>query len=50
VVKISSFWGTAELIMIDSLVDSHKQSAFEEVEEAEEHEPGSQKKTMRVSS
>jgi len=36
--------------MIDSLVDTHKQSALEEVEEAEEHEPEPQKRTMTVSS
>jgi len=47
---MSSIWGTAELIMIDSLVDTHKQSALEEVEKAEEHKPESQKRTMRVSS
>jgi hypothetical protein len=36
--------------MLDSLVETHKQSALEEAEEAEEHEPESQKRTMRVSS
>jgi len=36
--------------MIDSLVDTHKQSALKEVEEAEEHEPEPQKRTMTVSS
>jgi hypothetical protein len=47
---MSSIWRTAELIILNGLVETHKQSALEEVEETEEHEPEFQKRTMRVSS
>jgi hypothetical protein len=36
---MSSIWRTAELIMLESLAETHKQSPLEEVEEAEEQEP-----------